>query len=93
MDKRKNILKQALSKGIGWLAILPGARYGMGRFSRVKGGCGKKCEAPDLEAHFSDGAWYDIVLRAADPTRNRFLVQVRAPHSQAHDADRDADGN
>ena len=51
----------------------------MGRFSRVKGGCGKKSEAPDLEAHFSDGAWYDIVLRAADPTRNRFLVQVCSP--------------
>ena len=49
----------------------------MGRFSRVKGGCGKKCEAPELEAHFTDGAWYDIVLRAADPSRNRFLVQVR----------------
>lgn len=48
----------------------------MGRFSRVKGGCGKKSEVPDLEAHFPDGAWYDIVLRAADPSRNRFLVQV-----------------
>ena len=48
----------------------------MGRFSRVKGGCGKKSEVPNLEAHFPDGAWYDIVLRAADPSRNRFLVQV-----------------
>jgi hypothetical protein len=60
----------------------------MGRFSRVKGGCGKKSEAPDLEAHFSDGAWYDIVLRAADPTRNRFLVQVCSP-PHARDVGRD----
>jgi hypothetical protein len=54
----------------------------MGRFSRVKGshGSGKKSEAPDLEAHFSDGAWYDIVLRTADSSRNRFLVQVRSDH-------------
>ena len=54
----------------------------MGRFSRVKGGhgSGKKSEAPDLEAHFSDGAWYDIVLRTADPSKNRFLVQVRSDH-------------
>jgi hypothetical protein len=54
----------------------------MGRFSRVKGGhgSGKKSEAPDLEAHFSDGAWYDILLRTADPSKNRFLVQVRSDH-------------
>ena len=54
----------------------------MGRFSRVKGGhgSGKKSEVPDLEAHFSDGAWYDIVLRTADPSKNRFLVQVRSDH-------------
>mmetsp|Transcript_1900 Transcript_1900/g.3910 ORF Transcript_1900/g.3910 Transcript_1900/m.3910 type:complete len:1012 (-) Transcript_1900:1136-4171(-) len=32
---------------------------------------------PDLEAHFSDGAWYDVVLSAADPSRDRFLVQAR----------------
>ena len=60
-------------------------RGAMGRFSRVKG-CGKKAdksEAPDLEAHFPDGAWYDIVLRAADPTRNRFLVQVYAQPRRA----------
>jgi hypothetical protein len=49
----------------------------MGRFSRVKGDRGKKSEAPDLEAHFPDGAWYDIVLCAADPSRDRFLVQAR----------------
>eukprot|EP00960_Hanusia_phi_P073169 767954-Hanusia_phi.AAC.2 len=30
----------------------------------------------ELEAQFSDGAWYDITLRAADPSRDRFLVQV-----------------
>ena len=65
----------------------------MGRFSRVKGGHGsKKSEAPDLEAHFPDGAWYDIVLRAADPSRNRFLVQVRfsatAPSVKVHDTER-----
>ena len=50
---------------------------GMGRFSRVKGGSNRKSEVPDLEAHFPDGAWYDIVLRAADPSRDRFLVQAR----------------
>ena len=52
------------------------------RVSRVKGshGSGNKSEAPDLEAHFSDGAWYDIVLRTADSSSNRFLVQVRFDH-------------
>mmetsp|Transcript_40239 Transcript_40239/g.61845 ORF Transcript_40239/g.61845 Transcript_40239/m.61845 type:complete len:838 (-) Transcript_40239:171-2684(-) len=32
---------------------------------------------PDLEAHFSDGAWYDIILLASDPSRDRFLVQAK----------------
>mmetsp|Transcript_15924 Transcript_15924/g.32693 ORF Transcript_15924/g.32693 Transcript_15924/m.32693 type:complete len:849 (-) Transcript_15924:458-3004(-) len=32
---------------------------------------------PDLEAHFSDGAWYDIIMLASDPSRDRFLVQAK----------------
>jgi len=35
----------------------------------------KECQ-PDLEAHFADGAWYDINLLAHDATKKRFLVQV-----------------
>ena len=34
-------------------------------------------EQPDLEAQLLDGAWYDINLLAADPSRDRILVQVR----------------
>jgi len=39
-------------------------------------GSGKKKDAPGLEAHFTDGAWYDINLLAFDPTKKRFQVQV-----------------
>ncbi|KAJ1490695.1 hypothetical protein T484DRAFT_1776534 [Baffinella frigidus] len=40
-------------------------------------GSGKGKGAPDLEAHFADGAWYDVQLLAFDPTKKRFQVQSR----------------
>jgi hypothetical protein len=42
-------------------------------------GAGKRKEAPGLEAHFTDGAWYDVNLLAFDPTKKRFQVQVHPP--------------